>query len=387
MSMLQEKPDRLLSIDTLRGADMCLIMGIAKLIIAVSVAMGFGSHSWVAEQMRHVTWHGWHVMDGVFPVFMFISGLSWPFSYATQKARGVTVVQLWGKIGKRVLVLFLLGLVCEGALRVDRGWEAVRIGSVFFRIGICWACAALLSVYFSLKIRVAVAVILLLGYWILTALCVAPDASTLVIPAGLEEFGRGPYSVVGNISGYVDRNILPGVLRYPGVLDTQGTFSTLPAICFPLFGTMVGEFIRRQDVTGNIKTLKLFVTGSIFAAVGLLWSSVMPFNRSIWTSSHIVFSTGYAMTLFAVFYWIIDVKGFRKWTFPFRVIGLNSLLIFMIQRMSGVNLIEAPTHAFFDGVAALFPKAISDVVFASGYVAVCWTLLYFLYRKKVFLKA
>ena len=368
---------------------MCLIMGVGKLIIAISVWLGFGEHSWLADQMRHVEWHGWHVMDGVFPVFMFISGLSWPFSLAKQRVRGVTNGQLWAKIGKRVLMLFLLGLLCEGILRVDRGWDCLRIGSVFFRIGVCWAGAALLSLYFGVKVRLAVAVVLLLGYWGLTANVVAPDALALAIPENLDAYGRGPYSVVGNISGYVDRCILPGRLRYPGVLDTQGTLSTLPAICFPLFGTIVGEFVRlkKEGLTGGKKALALLATGLVCVVTGLMWSTVMPFNRSIWTSSHVVFSTGYALILFAVFFWIIDVRGIRVWTLPFRVIGMNSLLVFLLQRVNGVNLIDGLTSALFSGAVSICTPTAGGVVFAAGYVAVCWSLLYFLYRKGVFLKA
>lgn len=378
---------RLMSIDTLRGADMCLIMGVGKLVIALSVWLGFGDHSWAADQMRHVQWHGWHVMDGVFPVFMFISGLSWPFSLAKQRERGITDGRLWMKIGKRVLALFLLGLLCEGVLHVDRGWDCLRIGSVFFRIGICWAVAAILSLYFGVKTRLAIAATLLLGYWALTANVIAPDAQTLAIPEHLDAFGRGPYSVVGNISGYIDRCILPGRLRYPGVLDTQGTLSTLPAICFPLFGTLVGEFIRRPGISGGRKSLLMLCAGLCFAAIGLLWSQVMPFNRSIWTSSHIVFSTGYALSLFAVFYWIIDVRGIRGWTLPFRIVGMNSLLVFLLQRLNGVNVIEMLTETFVGGAVRLCPPAAGAVVFALGYTALCWILLYFLYRKGIFLKA
>jgi len=386
---MAEKSERLMSIDTLRGADMSLIMGVQGLVVALCVWLGFGKECWAAQQVMHVSWHGWHVMDGVFPVFMFISGLSWPFSYEKQVARGMTKGQIWVKIGRRVVTLFLLGLVCEGILRVDRGWDCLRVGSVFFRIGLCWAVAAALSMYVGIRGRLAFAAFLLLGYWALTANVVAPDALTLKIPENLEAFGRGPYSVVGNISGFVDRTILPGRLRYPGVLDTQGTLSTLPAICFPLFGTLAGEFIRlkREGLTGSRKSLLMLLVGLSLVAVGLLWSTVMPFNRSIWTSSHIVFSTGYALTLFSIFYWVIDVKGCRGWTLPFRVIGMNSLLIFLVQHFSGVNLLTVPTHAIFDGVVNLCPKALGGVVYAAGYFAVGWLLLYFLYRKNVFLKA
>lgn len=387
MSNVNDSSDRLLSIDALRGADMCLIMGVADLIVALSVWLGFGEHSWIAEQMRHVEWHGWHMMDGVFPVFMFISGLSWPFSLAKQRAYGVTDGRLWEKIGKRVLMLFLLGLVCEGILRIDRGWDCLRIGSVFFRIGICWAVAAVLSMYFGVKTRLLIAAGLLLGYWALTANVVAPDAQMLAIPENLDAYGRGPYSVVGNISGYIDRCILPGRLRYPGVLDTQGTLSTLPATCFPLFGILTGEFVRRTDISGGRKSLAMLVAGLALVSLGLLWSQVMPLNRSLWTSSHVVFSTGYALTLFSVFYWIIDVKGWRGWTFPFRVIGMNSLFIFLVQRFSGVNLMDAPAHAVFDGLAAVCSPNAGKVLYWLGYVLLCWLLLHFLYRKKVFLKA
>ena len=380
---------RLMSIDALRGYDMMFIMGVQRVIIALCVWLGFGSDCWAAEQMRHVVWHGWHMMDGVFPVFMFISGLSWPFSYAKQRERGTPTRAILLRIAKRVLVLFLLGLVCEGALHFDRGWNAIRIGSVFFRIGICWAAAAVMAMFWGARTRLLVAIGLLVGYWLLIGHVVAPDAADLVIPKGLEEFGRGPYSVVGCLSGYVDRHILIGRIAYSGILDTQGTLSTFPAIAFPVFGTLAGEFVRlrREGLEGGRKSLIMLGVGFAMIGIGLLWSRIMPFNRSIWTSSHVVFSSGYALSLFAVFYWMIDVKMWRRWTFFFRVIGMNSLLIFLLQRFGGTNLMSAPTHALFDGVVALLPKDLGSVVFALGYTAVCWTLLYFLYRKNVFLRA
>ena len=380
---------RLLSIDALRGYDMMFIMGVQRFVVALCVWLGFGSDCWAAQQMQHVVWHGWHMMDGVFPVFMFISGLSWPFSFARQKEKGATNGAISLRIAKRVLVLFLLGLVCEGVLHFDRGWEAVRIGSVFFRIGVCWAAAAFMAMVWRPRTRLLVAAGLLVGYWLLISNVTAPDADILEIPKRFEPFGRGPYSVVGCLSGYIDRNVLIGRLGIPGLLDTQGLLSTLPAIAFPVFGTVTGEFVRmkKDGLGGGKKTLVMLAAGLVLVALGLAWSTVMPFNRSIWTSSHVVFSSGYALILFSIFYWIIDVKMYRRWTLFFRVIGMNSLLIFLVQRFGGVNLMQAPAHALFDGLVNLFPKDAGAVVFSIGYTALCWFFLYFLYRKNVFLKA
>lgn len=397
------KPQRLASIDALRGFDMLFIMGLPALVAAVAGVLGCGGDNFLSVQMRHVAWHGWHIMDGVFPVFLFVSGITWPFSCASRMAKGASRAAICLNVLRRMLVLFALGLLCEGITHIDLGWQAFRFGSVLGRIGFAWGAAALLYVFCSVRIRIAVAASILVGYWFLLLLVPAPDAATVAIPGAKEaadivaEFGRGPFSLPGCIVGWVDRMVLPGRLRFDGLLDTQGLLSILPAICLPLFGGFAGELIRREDLSGGRKALLMASLSAILAALGWMiahcfgsWS--MPFNRSLWTSSHVLWSAGYAFALFAAFYYVIDVRGWRKWSFFFRVIGMNAIVIWMLTRLYGVGRygkfdpLSDATKWLFGGIVTLIGGEWGALVYALGYIAVCWSLLYFLYRKGIFVK-
>ncbi len=398
-----------MSLDALRGFDMFFIMGLPALILAVSGLLGLGADWWLPVQMKHVAWHGWHLMDGVFPTFLFVAGVSWPFSYASRTARGMTRGRICLGILRRAATLFALGLVCEGIVYVDLGWQAFRYGSVLGRIGIAWGCAAMLYMFCAPRVRLSVAAVILVGYWLVSMFFPAPDAEAIAAaPPATEEIGRlireygtGPWSLPGALTGWFDRLLLPGRLGKPGILDTQGTLSTLPAICLPLFGMFAGEFVRRGDLTGGAKALRMLFTAAGLALLGWTlahwcgpWS--MPFNRSIWTSSHILWSGGYALSLFAVFYWIVDVKMWRRWTFFFRVIGMNAIAIWMATRLYGVGShkgfrpLRDASDWLFGGLAELMTRLASPewgaLVSALGYIAVCWGMLYFMYRRNIFLK-
>ena len=397
---------RLMSLDALRGFDMFFIMGLPALIVAVSVLCGLGKDWWLCAQMKHVTWHGWHLMDGVFPTFLFVAGISWPFSCASRRAKGATNRDISLSILRRMLSLFLLGCVCEGIMHVDLGWECFRFGSVLCRTGLAWGAAAFLYAFCGMRTRIIFAAAVLAGYWLLLLNVTAPDAAQIAamppatqeIARTIAEFGTDSFSLPGCISGWVDRTILPGRLRYVGILDTQGTLSTFPAICFPLFGTMAGEWVRRKDVNGNRKAILMLAAAALFALLGWtlahwLGPGSTPFNRSIWTSSHILWSTGYALSLFAVFYWIIYVKMWRRWTLFFRVIGMNAIVIWMLTHNNRVGShgnftpLRDCSRWLFGGLAGVCPPEWGALVSAGGYIAVCWAFLYVLYRKGIFLKA
>ena len=397
---------RLMSLDALRGFDMLFIIGLPAVICAVSNLLGWGTDWWLPVQMKHVPWHGWHLMDGVFPVFLFVSGVSWPFSYASRLERGASRAAICLGVLRRAATLFALGLLCEGLTYVDLGWQAFRFGSVLGRIGIAWGCAALLYVFCAPRVRLAVAALILAGYWIVPGLFPAPDAAAIAsappatgeIGRLIEEYGSGPWSLPGALTGWFDRTLLPGRLRFAGILDTQGTLSTLPAVCLPLFGVFAGEFVRRTDMSGGAKAARMISVAGGLALLGWAmahwcgaWS--VPFNRSIWTSSHILWSGGYALALFAVFYWLVDVKMWRRWTFFFRVIGMNAIAVWMATRLYGVghhhgfNPLRGAADWLFGGLAAVCGPQWGALVSALGYVAVCWGALYFLYRKNIFFRA
>ena len=362
---------RLLSIDTLRGMDMLLIMGLSTLIVSICRLFPGGADFWLARQMSHVDWNGLAIMDMVFPVFLFIAGLSYPFSYASQVEKGRTSWQIHRKIFVRCLALIALGIVYNGFFNLR---FPQRYASVLGRIGLAWMFAALLYVHCKPKTRIAIATALLVGYGLLITFVGAPDA-----PAG-----AGPLTQDGCLNGWIDRLLLPG-RRYNGNFDPEGLLGVIPATVTAMLGMFTGEFIRlpEEQYSGGKKTLLMLGAAVVLIAVGLLWSLSLPLNKNLWTSTFVLVVGGISVALYAVVYYVVEVKGWQKWTFPFRVIGLNSITIYMLQQI--VPLWDV-SGFFLNGTAALLPEAWGAVLLAVGYIAVCWLLLYFLWKKKVFLK-
>ncbi len=362
---------RLLSIDTLRGMDMLLIMGLSTLIVRLCHLFPGGADFWLARQMRHVAWDGLAIMDMVFPIFLFIAGLSYPFSYASQVEKGRTSWQIHRKIFVRCLVLIALGIVYNGFFQLD---FPQRYASVLARIGLAWMVAALLYVHCKPKARMVIATVLLVGYGLLITFVGAPDA-----PAG-----AGPLTRDGCLSGWIDRILLPGKSYY-GNFDPEGLLGVIPATVTAMLGMFTGEFIRQPDerYSGGKKTLLMLGAAAVLIAAGLLWSRSLPLNKQLWTSTFVLVVGGISVALYAIVYYIVEVKGHTKWTFFFRVIGLNSITIYLLQQI--VPMREVANY-FLGGAAALLPEAWGAVLLSVGYIAVCWLLLYFLYRHKVFLK-
>ena len=362
---------RLLSIDTLRGMDMLIIMGLSTLIFRICDLFPAGGDCWIATQMRHVDWDGLAIMDMVFPTFLFIAGLSFPFSYAHQVESGRTSGQIHRKIFLRCLALIVLGIVYNGFFQFD---FPQRYASVLGRIGLAWMFAALLFVHCKRPARIVVAAVLLVGYGLLVGLVAAPDA-----PAG-----AGPLTQDGCLNGWIDRILLPGKCFY-GNFDPEGLLGVIPATVTAMLGMFTGEFIRQPEerIGGGKKTLWMLGAAAALLAVGYLGSRVLPLNKKLWSSTFVLVVGGYSLAAYALVYYIVEVKGWTKWTFFFRVIGLNSITIYLLQRIVPLREID---NFFLGGTANLLPEAWGAILLAAGYIAVCWLLLYFLYKHKVFLK-
>lgn len=363
------KKERLLSLDALRGFDMLFIMGLAGWIVAVcDFFPSSGVMSWLSVQMKHVKWDGLAHHDTIFPLFLFIAGISFPFSMAKQRSKGATQKQMLFKVIKRGIVLVLLGLVYNGIFKLD--FANLRCASVLARIGLAWMFSALLFMYFKPKVLAVIAAVILIGYWLLLWL----------IPGGSET-----YSFDHNLVGMVDRVLLPGKLIYQNHFDPEGLLSTLPAIVTAMLGMFTGQFIRLSDeqISENKKVLYMLVAAVVLLIIGYLWSFVFPINKMLWSSSFVCVVAAYSLILFAVFYYIIDVKGYRRWTLFFRVVGMNSITIYLAQRIIGFSQIS---NFFLGGLAGKCPELWANLINTTGYIAVCWLFLYFLYKKNVFLK-
>ena len=211
-----KQSERLMSLDALRGFDMLFIMGFASFVVAVCGLWPSAVTDAAAASMSHVAWDGFAHHDTIFPLFLFIAGVSFPYSVAKQRAGGMSEGRIYAKIVRRGLTLVVLGMVYNGLFKLD--FENLRIASVLGRIGLAWSIAAVLYLNFGVKTRAAIAVAVLAGYGALSALVAAPDAA-----------GAGPLTFEGNLAGYIDRQFLPGKLIY-GSFDPEGLLSTVPAL-------------------------------------------------------------------------------------------------------------------------------------------------------------
>ena len=368
-----EPGKRLLSLDTLRGFDMIFIMGFASIVSAICCLFPGGESCWLETQMHHAAWDGLRHHDTIFPLFLFIAGISFPFSYAKQVSKGSTRGKIYGKIFRRALVLFLLGLVYNGFFKLK--FPTLRIFSVLARIGFAWMFAALLFINLKPKARAVIAAALLIGYWLLLRFVPAPDA-----PAG-----AGPFSLEGNLVGYIDRVLFPNHIYQKGLFDPEGLLSLLPAIVTAMLGMFTGEFVRVDDskISGGKKSLYMALAAVAMLVIGLVWSTVCPINKKLWSSTFVLVVGAYSLGLFALFYYLIDVRGWKGWTKFFEVVGLNSITIYMAQRIIPFDDIS---NFFVSGLAGLCPEPLGKLIVVTGYFAVSWLFLWFLYKKKVFLK-
>ena len=363
-----EKGGRLLSLDALRGFDMLFIMGLTPVVVGLCHVFDFGDGCWLVRQMRHVQWHGFAQRDTIFPLFLFIAGVAFPFSCAKMREKGWNLSRICGKIAWRSFALVMLGMIYNGLF--NKGFGEVRWASVLGRIGLAWAFAALLYLTLSLRVRIAVVAGLLIGYWAVLRYVAVPGA-----PAGAD-----PWSAEWNFAAYVDKLLLPNATKG----DPEGLLSTLPAVVTAMLGMFAGEFVRwKGRFGGGAKTLAMLAFAVILLVVGLVWSYWMPLNKKLWTSTFVLVAGAYSLALFTAFYWIVDVKMWRHWTFFLRVVGMNAITVYLLQRIVDFN---AVSKFFVGGVAGLLPSVWTDVLVASGHLAVCWLVLWFLYRKNTFLK-
>ncbi|MDD4622095.1 MAG: DUF5009 domain-containing protein [Kiritimatiellae bacterium] len=387
---MEVKKERLMSLDALRGADMLFIMGFSGVIFSLCAWLGM-KDCWLATQMTHVDWHGFRHHDTIFPLFLFLAGVSWPFSYAGQIARGRSTAAVLRKIGLRALTLIFFGVATS-----EQFWRfnfaSVRYDTVLAHIGVCWAAAALLYVFVkSWKVRLAIAAALLVGHWALLFFIPAPDAAAVLssadpavakVVAKYASDGTGNFSPVGCLACWIDRSF--GIGRINEVIfNADGLLAKITGAALAILGTLAGEVLRDRNSTGNRKTCILLGAGALALVLAIAWRPWCPVNKKIWTATFALASAAYSFFNLAAFYWIVDVRGWRHWTFFFSVIGMNSITIYMLMRIVGFNRIS---RLFFSGVAGWGNPDWNAAVILLGEVVVEWLVLWFLYRKKAFLK-
>ncbi|WPO77860.1 DUF5009 domain-containing protein [Flavobacterium sp. KACC 22761] len=373
--------ERLISLDALRGFVMFWIMSGEHIIHALAKAAPISVFVWMSSQLHHTEWEGITFYDMIFPVFLFVAGVSMPFSFDKKmKAAGVNSVQelpskekqkIYLSMLKRTSILLVLGFIVNGLLRFE-GFDQTRFASVLGRIGLAWFFAGLIYLNFDIKKQIIWFLSILFGYYLVMKLVPVPG------------FGAGILTKEGSLEGYFDRMFLPGRL-HSTVYDPEGLLSTIPAISTALLGMFLGTFLRaKNDFSINQKLLILVGSAVILIVIGLLWDYNFPINKHLWTSSFVCFVGGFSILFFTFFYLIIDVLGFRKWAFPLIIIGSNSILIYMASE--GLVDFAHTANYVFGGLIKFTPIIWQPVFTAMSLTFIQLVLLYFLYKKKWFLK-
>ncbi|GAB3166204.1 acyltransferase family protein [Telluribacter humicola] len=367
--VISTRPARLQSLDALRGFDMLMIAGGGAFISLLHGKTGWGWVDTLAGQFEHPAWHGFSFYDFIFPLFLFMAGVSLSYSLSSGVARGLSKNTLFSKVAKRMLILICLGILYKNAPVDPFNPAGIRYGSVLGRIGMATFFTTLLYLNISLQQRLLVVAGILLTYY----------AALFLIP--VPGYGAGDLSFEGNLIGWLDRHIMPGRLLQH-TYDELALSTQLPAFCLTILGSVAGDSLRMgTGSTTILKRLVLFGVGGV--ALGLLWNLHLPINKHLWSSSFILLTGGMAFLFLAAFYWVIDVQGYTRWAFFFRVIGMNSLAIYLAYRFIDFG---KSSSLLFEGLYKHLAEPWHEVANALGALALVWLFLYFLYRSKIFVK-
>lgn len=365
---------RLLSLDVFRG-----------LTIAGMVLVNNAGSSPAYAPLEHAKWHGWTPTDLIFPFFVFIVGVAIPLAFQRRVEQGGTMKDLYAKVVRRSLLIFFISLILlHGFPYTLEKFSHIRIPGVLQRIAVCYFVAAMLFLTTRIRTQALVGAGLLLLYW----------AAMMLIPA--PGFAAGDLSMEGSLASWIDRTLLPGHIYRPQY-DPEGIFSTIPAIATCIAGVFTGRWLQQKREPLD-KAAGMFGVGALCVMVGYMWNWVFPINKALWTSSYVMLTAGLALQLLALCYWSIDIKGYKRWTKPFVIFGVNALALYVLSGLMArvMSVIAMPK---LDGTPGNLKVWIYEHLFASwlapinaslgfalGYVLLWLGLMTILYRRKIFIK-
>jgi predicted acyltransferase len=361
---------RLYSLDALRGFDMFWILGAEEIFHHLAEITNSTFWNALSVQFTHPTWHGFSFYDLIFPLFLFLAGVATPYSLGKQIKNGKNRQSLLTRIIKRGLILVVLGIIYNNGLQI-LPLNEIRFASVLGRIGLAYMFANIIYLYTKQPGQIIWCISLLIGYWILLLFNSAPG------------YPVGDLTMEGNFASYLDTLIMPGKL-YRIIHDPEGLVSTIPAISTALLGIFTGNLLKNTSIEKNKNSaLRLVLIGIILVVLAQIWNLVFPINKNLWTSSFTLQCGGISMILMAIFYYVIDVLGYKKWAFFFKVIGMNSILIYM--SVVFINWSNT-TSSLFQWLGQIVGEPYDVVVLLFCSLAVQWIFLYFLYKKELFLR-
>ena len=360
---------RLVSLDVFRG------ITIAGMVLVNNP----GTWEHIYWPLEHASWSGWTPTDLVFPFFVFIVGVSIPLAFAKRIESGGSTRDLYLKIIKRTLIIFAIGLFLNGLPYF--GLAEYRIPGVLQRLAVCYFFASIIFLNTKVRTQIAIALGLLVFYWLLVKLVPAPG------------FAAGDLTKEGSLPSYVDRVVFgKHVWAQARVYDPEGLLSTIPAISTALIGVLTGTWLRTEK-TRYEKAAGMFVVGAVCVAVGWAWNSFFVINKALWTSSYVLFTGGLALQFLSICYWLIDIQGYRRWAKPFEVFGLNAIALYVVadviaMLLGVIKIGNEPIGGWiFTHLFASWASPINaSLAMAICFVLVCLGLMWILYNRKIFLK-
>lgn len=393
-----------MSLDALRGFDMFWILGADSFVYALHETAPTAPTKFLATQLDHAEWAGFHFYDLIFPLFVFMMGVSTVFSLSKTIAREGRAAAV-KRVLKRGVLLFIVALIYSGGF--TNPWPDMRLMGVLNRIALCYTAGGLMFIFLKPRALAAVTAALLLGYWALLAYVPFPDVrptpggdAVITKEAGFKDISQlnmastnlihGSYIQGVNLTDYLDQKYLPG-RKYDGTYDPEGILSTLPAIATGLLGIFAGLLVRNKSVPDEKKVIWLISAGAASAALGWLWGIEFPVIKKIWTSTYVLVAGGYSAMLLGAFYWIVDVKKWRAWCQPFVWIGTNPITLYLASNFMGGlgyekmarRLAGGPVKNFFN---THITNGFGDLIIATVAVALFVWFAHFLYRRKIFLR-
>lgn len=380
------KHERLLSLDAFRG------FTIAGMILVNNP----GSWNHIYPQLEHAEWSGWTFTDWIFPFFLWIVGVAMTFSFAARRGHGDNNTKLIVNVLRRSAIIFGLGLVLA-SFPFGLLWghtldlSTLRIPGVLQRIAVCYFLGSLVYLYTPTRTQIYAIGGLFLAYALLMFYFPVPG-----VGAGLFEKGR-------NFAAYIDSMILNGHMwSVSKTWDPEGIISTIPAIATTLFGAITGDYLRKSEHSKLEKSAWMFVFGAGFLLLGAVLDMWMPINKSLWTVSYSIFMNGWALCIFGIFYFLIDVKGIKKWAYPFTVYGMNAIFIFVLSGLVGRMMymwkfnVQLSDGTYGDvSMKGLIMQNIFDPLFspinaslahAIAWITVMYIIVWVMYKKKWFVK-
>jgi predicted acyltransferase len=395
------RPKRMLSVDALRGFDMFWIIGGEEVAKALEALGGGWLLTAVSQQLKHVEWAGFRFYDGIFPLFLFLVGVSITLSMdrmlASAGRRGALA-----RIARRSVLLFAVGVFYYGGF--SRAWPDVQVSGVLPRIALCYFVAATLYVFLPWKGLVAAAVLFLAGYWALLTFAPFPDVSLAhgtvgkkgsqteaktppALLAGEVAMVSGVFEEGRNFTHYVDYRWLPGKKRNL-YYSNEGLLSTMSAVVTTLFGIMAGWLLTSTRWTEKQKAAWLLGAGTAALGMGFLWGLQMPVIKRIWSPSFCLVSGGFSAVMLGAFYLVVDVWRWQKWCTPLLWIGANALAVYLAVNLLDFNAIAVrlaggDVQAFLD---SRIGQGVGGVLIAGIGLLLPVMFVRFLHRQKIFIR-